>query len=86
MCGYFMYNNQVAYGPVVKRSRRSPLTAESRVRFPAGSPDSTPFGVVFILFRESNPKGARASMKESGGLLNSEWSEGDRKGSRGGSL
>ena len=26
------------YGPVVKRLRRQPLTLETRVRFPAGSP------------------------------------------------
>ena len=29
-------------GPMVKRIRRSPLTAESGVRFPLGSPQASP--------------------------------------------
>ncbi len=35
ICGW---QPTVTYGPVVKRLRRRPLTAKTRVRFPAGSP------------------------------------------------
>ena len=38
------------FGPLVKRLRHRPFTAESWVRFPYGSPDHIPENDVFTLF------------------------------------
>ena len=59
-CAVLCYNHKVIeFGLVVKRLRRSPLKAQSRVRFPAGSPNklkANPFplgdGFAFIIKRK----------------------------------
>ena len=59
------------------------LLLPKKLRFP-GTPFLTPFRSLFFVnnYSGNRTRRARASVKESGGLLNSEWSEGDRKGRR----
>ena len=61
------------HGPLVKRLRQRPLTPLTWVRFPHGSPKSTPAyaGVLFRVSRARNRTGqcAAAHKKQSGGLF-----------------
>ena len=61
------------HGPLVKRLRQRPLTPLTWVRFPHGSPKSTPAyaGVFFRVFRARNRTGrcAAAHKKQSSGLF-----------------